>query len=299
MFDWLKRRVKGREVAAVESSRRDLANQGVRRVGADRAVLVLEPGVEMEFARVPAGAFMMGSNDGDDVEKPRHIVTLPEYWIGRAPVTVAQFATFSAATGYKTVAERDRKSYTLDGSTWTEVIGADWKHPNGPATDTKGKMDHPVVQVSWDDVIAFSAWMARATGKAIRLPNEAEWEKAARGTDGRKYPWGNAAPTEAHSNFNNNVGTTTSVGKYSPLGDSPYGCVDMAGNVWQWVNSLFRRYPYSATDGRESATDRGPRVFRGGGFNTNLSIVQATGRGYIVPAFRLERYGFRVCASSI
>lgn len=255
--------------------------------------------MDVDFVRVPASEFIMGSLDGEYDERFPSRLSLPEYWIGRSHVTVAQFAAFVKATGYKTRAERDGKSYSWNGSAGTELVGADWTHPKGPAMDTKGKEDHPVVHVSWDDAIAFCAWAANATGKAIRLPSEAEWEKAARGTGGRNYPWGDVAPTTAQTNFINMIGTTTPVGIYSPSGDSPYGCVDMAGNAWQWVNSLYRPYPYSATDGRESASDRGRRVLRGGGFLDLGYDVRAARRFFNDPSAHLEYIGFRVCASSI
>jgi formylglycine-generating enzyme required for sulfatase activity len=261
--------------------------------------VVLTQGVDIDFVRVPAGEFLMGGTDGSDDEKPQSRLTLTEYWIGRAHVTVAQFAAFVKATSHKTQAEKDGRSNSWNGSTWNQVVGADWAHPIGPATNTLGKEEHPVVHVSWDDAIAFCAWAANATGKAIRLPTEAEWAKAARGTDGRKYPWGDGVPTTALANFNNTLGTTTPVGRYSPGGDSPYGCADMAGNAWQWVNSLNKPYPYSATDGRESATDRGARVLRGGGFYFTDNYLRAANHGSLDPTNHSQSYGFRVCASSV
>lgn len=265
----------------------------------DLESVTLAPGVDLDLVRVSAGEFNMGSSDGEDDEKPQTPLALPEYWIGRAHVTVAQFAAFVKATGHKTQAEKDGQSHALIGSDFGEAAGADWAHPKGPTTNTRGKEDHPVVHVSWDDAIAFCAWAAKATGKAIRLPYEAEWEKAARGTDLRKYPWGDAAPTTDLTNFSVTLRTTTPVGKYGPGGNSPYGCVDMAGNAWQWVNSLYRPYPYSATDGRESATDRGERVLRGGGFFSLGYYVRAAYRYNLDPKDHSEDYGFRVCASTV
>ncbi len=88
--------------------------------------------------------------------------------------------------------------------------------------------------VSWDDAVAFCSWLTQASSRDIRLPTEAQWEKAARGTNGNLYPWGNQPPDDVRCNFNMNVGDTTPIGTYSPDGDSPYGCADMAGNVWEW-----------------------------------------------------------------
>ncbi len=96
------------------------------------------------------------------------------------------------------------------------------------------KSDHPVTQVSWDDAVAYCEWLSRTTGRSYRLPTRAEWEKAARGSDGRSYPWGNWPPNNQLCNFDHNVDDTTPVGRY-PNGVSPYGCWDMAGNVWEWT----------------------------------------------------------------
>jgi len=153
---------------------------------------------------VPPGPFLMGSDKGRDPqayddELPQHRVMLPGYWIGRYPVTVAQFRAFVEASGYQ---PKDSDSL------------------NGPD-------NHPVVYVTWHDALPFCRWLSERTGLPVTLPSEAEWEKAARGTDGRIYPWGNGPPDESRCNFAG--GRTTPVGRYSPKGDSPYGCVDMAG----------------------------------------------------------------------
>ncbi|MBU6361523.1 MAG: SUMF1/EgtB/PvdO family nonheme iron enzyme [Chloroflexi bacterium] len=207
-------------------------------------LLTLATGLSIQLVRVPAGEFIMGSNDNLwDGWKPQHRVTLPEYWIGKTSVTVAQFAAFVRATGYSADARALRS----------------------------GKDNHPVNYVSWFDAQAFCKWASEMLKRTVRLPSEAEWEKAARGTDGRTYPWGEAAPDKSRANYNNNVGDTTPVGQYSPQGDSPYGCVDMAGNVWQWTNSLYKPYPYNANDGRENSSDTGGRVVRGGSFNFNAA----------------------------
>ena len=123
-----------------------------------------------------------------------------------------------------------------------------------------GKEDHPVVNVSWKDAVAFCRWLSQASGKTIRLPTEAEWEKAARGDDGRIYPWGDEPPTKELCNFSNNVGDTTPVGQY-PAGASLCGALDMAGNVWEWTGSLYGPYPYQVEDGRNSPDGEGRRAW--------------------------------------
>ena len=260
------------------------------------------PGVDLPLVRVPAGAFSMGSvstnKDASTDEQPQHRVYLDEYLVGRYPVTVAQFRAFVRATAYRTTAEEQGSGWVYVRR-WCQVSGADWQHPRGPASDVVAEPDHPVVQVSWDDAGAFCAWASQVLGRTVRLPTEAEWEKAARGTDGRTYPWGNDTPDESHCNFGWKPGGTTPVGHYSPQGDSPYGCVDMAGNVWEWTSSLGKPYPYRADDGREAGGRYGDRVVRGGGFGHYAGFLRAAFRSWLDPFDRLGGLGFRVCASPI
>jgi sulfatase modifying factor 1 len=265
--------------------------------------LALATGVVLELVRVPAGSFLMGSTASDsdsfNDEKPQHTVALGEYYIGKHEVTVAQWAAFVQATGYRTAAEREGSAWANTGSGWSEVSDADWEHPRGPGTDVDQKSDHPVTQVTWDDAVAFAAWASQVTGRAVRLPTEAEWEKAARGTDGRKYPWGNTAPDDTRCNYDDNVEDTTPVGEYGPLGESPYGLEDMCGNVWEWTSSLLKGYPYKSDDGREDTASRDHRVLRGGSFHINARNVRAAGRGNVDPISRRDNYGFRVAASAV
>jgi formylglycine-generating enzyme required for sulfatase activity len=175
---------------------------------------------EPELIHVPAGEFLIGSDPDKgrsafDDEQPQHRLHLPDYYIARTPVTNAQYLAFVQATGHRNPRH--------------------WEGGNPP----KGKEDHPVVHVSWDDAVAYCNWLAEATGKTYRLASEAEWEKAARGADGRIYLWGDDPPDGERCNFDGNVGDTTPVGRYSPQGDSAYGCVDMAGNVWEWTLSIY------------------------------------------------------------
>jgi formylglycine-generating enzyme required for sulfatase activity/tRNA A-37 threonylcarbamoyl transferase component Bud32 len=195
---------------------------------------------EMELCLVPGGYFLMGSRnddpDAENDEKPQHRVSLSSYYIGRYPVTQAQYARFVQSTGHR---------YPEIESWWVasglddvdkegdfEYLDYDWvygsygKGVRRPVGVPSGKEDHPVILVSWDDAVAFCQWAG------LRLPTEAEWEKAARGVDGRAYPWGNEWDPRR---CNNAVTGTTPVGTYSPGGDSPYGCGDMVGNVEQWV----------------------------------------------------------------
>jgi formylglycine-generating enzyme required for sulfatase activity len=250
--------------------------------------LTITAPIHLELVRVPAGEFLMGSDpakdeDAYDEEQPQHTIDLPEFAIGKYPVTNAQYAAFVQATGHRAPKH--------------------WEKGEVPS----GKGDHPVVYVSWHDAMAFCEWLSQETGREFVLPSEAEWEKAARGTDGRIYPWGDEGPTTDLCNFSGNVGDTTPAGNYSPAGDSPYGCADMAGNVWEWTRSLWGEdwqepdsdYPYDSEDGREDleAGDDARRVLRGGAFNYDARLVRCAFRYLRRPHLRDDNYGFRVVVS--
>ncbi len=231
------------------------------------------------LVRVPAGTFLMGSDpqrdpNADKDEQPQHTVYLPEYYIGRAPVTVAEFREFVEATGYR-LQDQDA---------------------------LKGPEDYPVRWVTWYDALAYARW------RGMSLPSEAEWEKAARGTDGRIYPWGdewlpNHANTSEYWERKGRKGPTP-VGMFSPQGDSPYGCVDMSGNVWEWTRSLWGKdwekpdfgYPYDPADGRENldASRDARRVVRGGSFFLNRRFARAAVRDGSVPLNGVWNHGIRV-----
>ena len=222
--------------------------------------------IAFDWVTIPAGEFTMGSNDNDR-EKPIHKVYLAEYQIARVPVTNEQWGMFLQDSGYNWAKRNEL-----------------WK--NGLP---RGKEKHPVVWVNWHDSMAFCKWAG------VRLPTEAEWEKAARGTDGRKWPWGNNEPTVSLCNFNKNVGDTTPVGNY-PSGKSPNGCLDMAGNVWEWCSTAYQAYPYKAGDGREDVTiTNNSKVFRGGSWSDNDFNSRAAFRNYYTATFNFSFLGFR-CA---
>jgi formylglycine-generating enzyme required for sulfatase activity len=201
----------------------------------------------LEFVCVPKGQFIMGSDDRDepvkDNEKPQQTVAISyDYWIARYPVMNAQFALFAKETLHR---------FYLSGQS--------------------GKPDHPVVNVSWYEAMAYCYWLfkrvrAIIVGRVLRLPTEAEWEKAARSGDGRRWPWGDAFDPACCNTLVNGERATTPVGAYSPRGDSSYGVADMAGNVWEWCHSIYEPYPYLADDGREIESGPARRVLRGGSF---------------------------------
>lgn len=159
---------------------------------------------------------------------------------------------------------------------------------------TKGPENYPAAELSWHGALAYCRWRGK------RLPSEAEWEKAARGTDGRRYPWGNQPPTSELAFFGGFFGETVPVGRY-PKGASPYGVLDMAGQVWEWTRSLYRKYPYQSRDGREKLKADGARVARGGTSSSDAGGLTSTSRTPVYPG-RLDTghayFGFR-CAANL
>jgi len=259
---------------------------------------------------VPEGAFLMGSVENDDDsdadERPQHTIVLEAFYIDLTEVTNAMFAAFVAETNYRTDAEKTGKSYALVGSEWLEVSGADWQHPFGPSSNIDGLADHPVIHVSWNDATAYCHWARK------RLPTEAEWEKAARGTGGAIYPWGNSPPAgnlvnyaDINTNFewsvksvNDGYKYTSPVGSY-PNGASPYGALDMAGNVWEWVadwygKDYYLQSPEHNPTGPASGTIR---VMRGGAWDDLIKGIRSSYRAAYAQANTNGDTGFR-CASS-
>ena len=217
-----------------------------------------------EMITIPAGPFVMGRDDGPADERPAHTVTLPAYAIDRLPVTNEQFARFLETNGTHNPA--GERLYDIDDP------DARIHHRNGAWRPDKGYDIHPVVEVSWAGARDYCTWLGK------RLPTEAEWEKAARGTDTRRYPWGNGAPSRDHARFASGWNETAPVDAF-PRGASPYGVLDMAGNAWEWVSSAYRPYPYSATDGREALAVGPVRGTRGGGHDSTTEEITTTHRG--------------------
>jgi formylglycine-generating enzyme required for sulfatase activity len=216
-------------------------------------------------------------------ERPQHTAEVAAFWIAKYPTTNAQFAAFVTATGYRTVAEARGTAYANIGGKWQVVPGTNWRHPRGPDSSMEGRDNHPVVQMAWDDAVEFCQWLAAESGRPFRLPSEAEWEKAARGADGRLWPWGNDYDPARLNNADAGLGETTPAGRYSPAGDSPYGAADMCGNVWEWTSSLYRPYPYRADDGREDPDSREERALHGGSHPFGRWWTRCAFRLYDVP----------------
>lgn len=259
----------------------------------------------LEFCRVPAGKFLMGSQDDNrlayDEEKPQHTLDLDyDYWIGRFPVTNRQFQEFVRQSRHRTNAEEKGSGYIWNGKDWVDTPGANWQHPDGPDSALQGKETHPVVHISWFDANAYCQWFNATypgdlNGLVLRLPTEAEWEKAARGPYGWEWPWGNDwDPTRCNSK-EKGPGGATPVGQYSPQGDSPFGAADMAGNVWEWTRSLYKEYSYNQGDGREDPAQEGARVVRGGSFGNVSRYCRSAFRDRLGPDYIYSYIGFRVC----
>jgi formylglycine-generating enzyme required for sulfatase activity len=217
-----------------------------------------------EMVHVPAGPFTMGSDDGPADERPAHVVTLPEFQIDRLPVTNAEFAHFLQQHGPVSGAGLRYFDWD-DGDARIHRIDRAWRADAGYG-------EHPVVEVSWLGAFAYCRWVGK------RLPSEAEWEKAARGTDGRLFPWGNAAPGAFQARFERGYNETAPAGTH-PAGSSPFGALDMAGNVWQWVSSIYRPYPFRVDDGREDAAPGPVRGTRGGAHDSAAAELRSSGRG--------------------
>jgi len=209
---------------------------------------------DIEWCEVPAGEFIMGSNNHGSYERPCHVVNLPYgYKAAKYPITNAQYGLFVENKGYTT-----QRYWTEAG--WAEKLKRKWTGPRS-YPDPFNLPNHPVVGVSWYESVAYCRWLMEvlrycgelAQGWQIRLPTEAEWEKAARGTDGRTYPWGEGFDPEKANGKETEVESTNALGIF-PDGVSPYGCHDMAGNVWEWCatkvegssysDRKFKPYPY-------------------------------------------------------
>lgn len=223
-----------------------------------------------EMVFVPAGEFTMGSNDFD-WEKPPHTIYLDDFWMDKLEVTNAL---------YKRCADAGKCSAPNLTSSFTRN-----SYYGNAQFD-----NFPVIHISWNDANAYCAWAGK------KLPTEAQWEKAARGTDARAYPWGNAFDKDKLNSSAGGKGDTTAVGSY-PAGASPYGALDMAGNVWEWVTDWYDENYYSNSPARNP---RGPtngtyRVVRGGAWEFNTVTVRVAVRVNVVPSSRDVSLGFR-CA---
>jgi len=250
--------------------------EGHRAATAPRRATDLDEVGGVAWVPLEGGEFSMGAEDIEDA-RPVHRVTVSAFRIARFPMTNAQYRAFCTATG--------------------KSPPRHWPEGEIPA----GKENHPVVSVSWRDAEAFCTWISgripKEDGGTVRLPTEAEWEFAARGPEGRTYPWGNEEPTADHANFGAKVSDTTPVGSY-PKGATPAGVHDLAGNVWEWCGDWYG--PYGEADQRDPVgpTKGVGRVLRGGSFLIDARYLRAADRYYYPPESVIHSVGFRVVWSS-
>ncbi len=252
-----------------------------------------------EFITIPAIPFRIGTPEDElsDMAKryggtresyreeaPQHTVTLPEFALAQVPVTNRLYAAYVSANAIKPPLK--------------------WRADEPP----HALLDHPVVDISWEEAQAFCTWLTRVcasnnwrphiTGSyhpsthTFRLPGEAEWEHAARGSDGRLFPWGNLFDQDC-ANTREAGQSTTPVGSFT-AGASPYGLLDMAGNVWEWTTTLDKLYPYVGNDGREDASGHGRRILRGGCYANPQGFARCACRFRLPPGTRSEFIGFRL-----
>jgi formylglycine-generating enzyme len=270
----------------------------------DQSILQLSTG---EMILIPKGNFMMGSSDQNAAakEKPCHRVFVDDFYMDKYMVTNNQFNLFCKETGFITTAEEIGEGDTYINDKWQWVKGADWGHPYGPKSSIHNSMNHPVVLVTIWDALAYCAWRAKKENRYIRLPTEAEWEKAARGNDCRLFPWGNEPVDEGgilRARFNDGDAKGTCPVGLFPEGASPYGIMDMAGNAWDWcLDSLDEQYYCKAP----SYDVGGPlsisvyNIFRGGSHRFPKEALSSSCRH----SNRLDRpsigIGFRTVAPKI
>jgi formylglycine-generating enzyme required for sulfatase activity len=295
----------------------------------------------MQFCYVPAGKFIMGSQEGEgeERERPQHEVDLPAYWMGRYPVTNAQYAAFVQSGGYQ---NPDFWPEARKAKVWINGKVKAW-NDNAPRHNPVGfgnpfhLENHPVVGITWYEMLAFTRWLTETWQEThilpedwqVGLPSEAEWEKAARGglqvphkpvlrsvvqkeqswqvdkdslkmginpDPRRKYPWMQEF-TLGYANCDSaGIGSTSALGCFSK-NVSPYGVVELSGNVWEWTRSLLKDYPYLPNDGREGLESESQRVLRGGAFHYSEDLLRCACRGRYDPAYRLIFLGFRVMVS--
>ncbi len=278
-------------------------------VQAEAARLPFEP----QMVTIPEGPFLMGTPQGEvdelfrlyraeykdakrewvERETPQHEVNLPAYGISRYPVTNGEFARFVEDGGYENV------DYWTDAG-WKQKESDAWTQPRFWEDEEWNDPAQPVVGVSWYEALAYCRWLTARTPRTYRLPSEAEWEKAARGSDGRRYPWGEEWDPARCNNKESGLGRTTPVGQY-PDGDSPYGVGEMVGQVWEWCSSKYGGtgdkpkfgYPYTPDEEREDLEGDDTRIIRGGSWYNGAGWCRCGSRSWLLPSFRYSLGGFR------
>ena len=253
------------------------------------------------LATIPAGPFTMGSDEGAADERPAHTVHVDAFSIGVYPVTHAEYARFVRETGYRAPAIDELPLVVrVGGDERAQMFRAAaeryiWKGGQPPAD----RLRHPVTLVRWEDASAYCRWLSQSTGRLVRLPTEAEWEKAARGgLEARRYPWGDGLDRERANYLTDpaqrNVRGTSECGQYAPNG---YGLYDMAGNVWEWVLDWYEGRYYSSSPAQNpTGPEKGQlRIVRGGGWLAADAAMLTCSHRHQVPADTYSYgIGFRV-----
>lgn len=255
---------------------------------------------------IPGGTFSMGSTEThirelnfkyndvwfENTELPQRKIDIPDFFIGKYPVRVAEYQKFIEAGGY------------LEMQWWTKV-GWTWRNDNLITQPSQWNSQYslqnseslPVTGVSWHEAYAYCRWLSSLSGKNCSLPTEAQWEKAARGSDDERiYPWGNDKPTYQHANFEDSIGYPTQVGKFSPLGDSPYKCADMSGNVSEWCCTKWVEHAYDISTAQpcDDLDADVSRVIRSSGYHESGVWLRVSTRRSHKPEGRFRFLGFRI-----
>jgi len=257
-----------------------------------------------ELALIPAGEFLMGSEDAEDDERPVHRVHVDDFFLGVQPVTNGEYARFVSETGHRSPAIYELpvvvKAGGLDRERTFRTVGSPYVCEDGHPSSERA--DHPVTLVRHDDAVAYCAWLSASTARSFRLPTEAEWEKAARGgAESKRYPWGdrldrNMANFLVDPALKATQGTTP-CRSYPPNG---YGLYDMAGNVWEWINDWYDARYYGSEDTRNPG---GPsighlRLVRGGSWLVaDVRMLSCSHRHKVPPDTYSYAIGFRVACS--
>jgi len=238
---------------------------------------------------VPAFYVMIGNDNGDTNEKPAHRTYISDFWIDKYEVTNTEYVNFLSEVLASDDASGNASYISMADHALIRFTNSKISYINEIFNIETDKENHPVTGVTWYGAKAY----AEHYGK--RLPTEAEWEKAARGVDERTYPWGEEAPTHLYCNFNNQNQGTVSAGYYNPLGNSPYGCCDMAGNVNEWCHDWYQSDYYSEEfimnpQGPPTGEDK---VLRGGAWPSSAHNIRSTERGGASPNESRNDHGFR------
>ena len=232
----------------------------------------------LEMIYIPAGEFLMGSDDllAPENEKPLHKVFLDGYWIGKYEITFDQFDTFCQKTGLYSKGLINKR--------------------NTPVDEGWGRGNRPVIHVSWKDASEYCKWLAEATGLNFKLPTEAQWEKAARGTDSRRFSWGSREPDKKLANFGSPGNRRTTPVNHFPEGASPYGVMDMNGNIMEWCRDHYQENYYTDSPKKNPTGPEAGKTYskRGGAFNHEARDINSTCRSGNSASYHSNYLGFRV-----